>query len=55
MAHGGRGFSSSFGDVTAISLLTGKALDVQIMSKECHKCVGWRDRQGTAEFDEWWD
>lgn len=50
-----RGFSSSSGVVTAISLLTGKALDVEIMSKECRECMGWRDRQGTAEFHEWWE
>ena len=50
-----RGFNSSFGVVTAISLLTSKTLDVEIMSKECRECMGWRDRQGTFEFDEWWD
>lgn len=50
-----RGFSSSYGVVTAISLLTGKAVEVEIMSKECRECMGWRDRQGTVEFKEWWD
>ena len=50
-----RGFSSSSGVVTAISLLTGKTLDVEIMSKECRECMGWRDKQGTPEFDEWWE
>ena len=49
------GFSSSFRVVTAISLLTGKALNIEKVSKECCQCMGWRDRQGTSEFHEWWD
>ena len=50
-----RGFSSSFGVVTALSLLTGKAVDVEVMSKECRECMGWREKQGTVEFNEWWE
>ena len=36
-----RGFSSLFGVVTALSLLTGKAVDVEVMSKGCRQCMGW--------------
>ena len=39
--------------VTALSLLTGKVVDVEVMSKECRECIGWRDKQRTVEFNEW--
>ena len=41
--------------VTALSLLTGKVVDVEVMSKECRECIGWRDKQRTVEFNEWWE
>ena len=50
-----RGFSSAFGVVTALSLLTGKAINVEVMSKECRECMNWRDKQGTVEFNKWWE
>ena len=25
------------------------------MSKECRCCIQWRGKEGTLEFDEWWD
>lgn len=50
-----RGFSSAYGVVTALSLLTGKAVDVEVMSKECRECMSWRDKQGTVEFNDWWE
>ena len=50
-----RGYTSAYGVVTALSTLTGKVLDVKIMSKECRECMVWRHREGTAEFWEWWD
>ena len=34
-----RGYSSSYGVVSGISLVTGKVLDVEIVSKECRECV----------------
>ena len=46
-----RGYSSAYGVVTALSKVTGKALDVEIISKECP----WRDKEGTDEFHEWWE
>lgn len=50
-----RGYTSAYGVVTALSTLTGKVMDVKIMSKECRECMVWRHREGTAEFWEWWD
>ena len=50
-----RGFSSLFGVVTTLSLLTGKAVDVEVMLKECRECMGWSDKQGTVEFNELWE
>lgn len=50
-----RGFSSSFGVVTVLSTITGKALDREIMSKECGECKLRRGKEGTEEFDEWWE
>lgn len=38
MEPGKRGFSSSFGVITVLSTVTGKALDCEIMSKECTEC-----------------
>ena len=48
-----RGFSSSFGVVTVFSTITGKALDCEIMSKECAECKLRRGKEGTEEYDEW--
>lgn len=50
-----RGFSSSFGVVTALTLLTGKAVVVEVMSKGCRECVGWRDKQRKVEFNDCWE
>ena len=50
-----RGYSSSYGVVSGISLVTGKVLDVEVMSKECRECVAWKRKQGTEEFLEWWE
>ena len=50
-----RGYTSSYGVVSGISLVTGKVLDVEVMSKECRKCVAWKRKEGTEEFQEWWE
>ena len=50
-----RGYSSAFGVVTALSTVTGKALDVEIMSKTCKECTVWRGKEGTEEFQDWWE
>ena len=50
-----RGYSSAYGVVTVISTVTGKALDAEVMSKECRECMVWRDKEGTNEFHEWWE
>ena len=33
-----RGYSSSYGVVSGLSLMTGKVLDVEVMSKQCREC-----------------
>lgn len=51
-----RGYSSVYGVVTALSTVTGKALDVEVMSKECRECMVWRrQRKELLSFDEWWE
>lgn len=50
-----RGFSSSYGVVTVLSTVTGKALDCEIMSKECAECKLRRGKEGTEEFQLWWE
>lgn len=51
----GRGYSSIFGIVTAMSTVTGKAIDIEVMSKECRECMVWRNKEGTQEFQDWWE
>lgn len=50
-----RGYSSMFGMVTAMSTVTGKAIDIEVMSKECRECMVWRNKEGTQEFEDWWE
>lgn len=50
-----RGFSSSYGVVTAMSTITGKALDCEVMSKECKQCVQWMGKERSPESEEWWE
>lgn len=50
-----RGFSSSYGVVTALSTITGKALDCEVMSKDCKECKLWRGKEGSHAFQEWWE
>ena len=50
-----RGFSSCYGVVTAMPTVTGKALDCEIMSKECRLCMPWRGKEATPEFQDWWE
>ena len=50
-----RGFSSAYEVVSGISLTTGKVLDIEVMSKECRECIGWRGKEKTKEFEHWWD
>ena len=50
-----RGFSSSYGIVTALSTVTGKALDCEVMSKECRLCLPWRGKERSPEFEEFWE
>ena len=49
-----RGFTSSVGVVTVMSLLSGKILDSEIMSKECRTCLINTRKAGTVEYDIWW-
>ena len=50
-----RGFSSAYGVVSGISLIRSKVLDIEVMSKECRECIGWRGKEKTEEFEHWWD
>ena len=50
-----RGYSSSYGVVTVISTVTGKALDCEVMSKECGQCKLWRGKEGMVAFENWWE
>ena len=50
-----RGYSSSYGVVAGLSLVTGKVLDTEVMSKECRECILWQGKAGTVEFDNWWE
>ena len=50
-----RGYSSLYGIVTAISTVTGKVVDIEIMSKDCKECTVWRNKEGTQEFEDWWE
>lgn len=50
-----RGFSSSYGVVTALSTVTGKALDCEVMSKEYRMCMPWRGKERSREFQDWWE
>jgi hypothetical protein len=51
----GRGYSSSYGVVTGMSLITGKVLDVEVMSKECWECITWSSKKSSEEFEHWWE
>jgi hypothetical protein len=50
-----RGYSFSYGVVTGMSLITGKVLDVEVMSKECWECITWSSKKGSEEFEHWWE
>ena len=50
-----RGFKSTTGVVSAISVVTGKVLDVEVMSKECRECMNHRKDEGSQKFNEWWE
>jgi hypothetical protein len=47
-----RGFSSKHGFASAISVETGKVVDVQCQSKYCHACTNMKSKKGTAEWDK---
>lgn len=38
---------------TAISIMTGKLVDVPIKSSYCRACTLWEKKEGTPEYDEW--
>ena len=49
-----RGYASAFGIVSAMSIVTGKVLDIDVMSKEYKTCMMNKTQRGTPEFDAWW-
>ena len=48
-----RGHASHNGVVTAISLDTGKCLDVEVMSDKCQQCLKWNKKQNDPKYKEW--
>ena len=50
-----RGFKSSTGVVSVMSIVTGKVLDVDVMSKECRACLLNTRKEGSQEYKDWWD
>ena len=46
-----RGHSSHNGVVTAISVETGKCLDMAVLTNLCRSCQRWEKRKGTAEYE----
>ena len=55
MEHGGREDTVHLLELLLLSLVTGKVLDAEMMSKECRKCILITRKEGTKEFDEWWE
>ncbi|KAK3933236.1 Large tegument protein deneddylase [Frankliniella fusca] len=48
-----RGFSSLFGVVTLIGLLTGKVIDFLVLSLLCKVCDAYKGEKEGPEFEEW--
>ena len=38
-----------------MSLITGKVLHIEVMSKECQECIAWSSKKGSEEFEHWWE
>jgi len=45
-----RGYTSAYGVITALSTLTGKVLDMEIMLKECRECMVWEVEKEQQSF-----
>jgi len=48
-----RGFSSLLSVTSLIGWCTGKVIDVNVKSKICNQCNYWKQKEGTAEYEEW--
>ena len=48
-----RGFSSFHGVGTAVSVTSGKVVDVSIKSSYCHACSIWEKKKGTDKYKKW--
>ena len=48
-----RGHASHHGVVTAISVQTGKCLDVEVLFNICKGCKHWEGKKGTVEYEKW--
>ncbi|XP_062512318.1 uncharacterized protein LOC134188136 [Corticium candelabrum] len=48
-----RGFSSFHGVATAISIVSGKVVDIEIKSSYCRACALWEKKKGTPEYRQW--
>lgn len=50
-----RGFSSLLGVSTLIGWRTGQIVDLDVKCKVCKACDQWKQKEGTAEFEEWYE
>ncbi|EFN60639.1 hypothetical protein EAG_00548, partial [Camponotus floridanus] len=50
-----RGFSSLYGFASLIGWFSGKVIDICVKSKYCKECEYWQKKEGTAEYDEWYE
>ena len=50
-----RGYTSSIGITSVLSLANGKVLDTEIMSRECKSCMLNTRKEGSKEFENWWE
>ena len=48
-----RGHSSNIGVCTVVGDLTGKIIDVEVMSKYCKACDSWKGEKKGAEYRSW--
>lgn len=48
-----RGYASMNGIVSVISNENGKCLDVHVMSKRCHGCAIWKNKENSPGYIDW--
>lgn len=50
-----RGHSSLHGVCTVIGAKSGKVVDTKVLSSYCKACEGWRGKENTCEYAEWFE